>query len=193
MQRRVNSSPSELPRYVDKVRAFCRRASFDTMQSHISRSYAGARDAAGKPSCHAERDRGSYADQSLHTTKLYDCTDDEITLDEVGADHDLRRGSQVDSRLPGRQAKNGAGHLRPQAIGVVQPPLAGSLYSASLTCSPQAAPWPCSPTSDSARCENRRSGEAPCQCIVSGGMLTVSPGFSTWGFSPLAAGHPMRS
>ncbi len=28
MRRRVNSSPNELPRYVDKVRAFCCRASF---------------------------------------------------------------------------------------------------------------------------------------------------------------------
>src|SRR5277367_5752763 len=67
---------------------------------------------------------------------------------------------------------------------LIQPALAGSLYSASLTCLPQAVPWPCSPASDSARCENRRSGEAPCQCMVSGGMLTVSPGFSTCGFSP---------
>jgi hypothetical protein len=68
---------------------------------------------------------------------------------------------------------------------VFQPPQAGWLYSESLTCAPQAVPWPCSPASDSARCENRRSGEAPCQCIVSGGILTVSPGFSTCGFSPL--------
>src|ERR1700731_4706767 len=77
---------------------------------------------------------------------------------------------------------------RPQGrrgrLPLPQPPVAGALYSASLTCSPQAVPWPCSPASDSARCANSRSGAAPCQCIVSGGMLTVSPGFSTCGFSP---------
>src|SRR6202011_1529540 len=62
--------------------------------------------------------------------------------------------------------------------------VASVVYSASLTCAPQAVPWPCSPASDSARCANRRSGAAPCQWIVSGGILTVSPGFSTCGFSP---------
>ena len=55
-------------------------------------------------------------------------------------------------------------------------PLIGLLYSASLTCSPQAVPSPFSPASDKARCAKRRSGEAPCQCIVLGGMLTMSPG-----------------
>ena len=40
----------------------------------------------------------------------------------------------------------------------------------------QAVPWPCSPFSDIARCANRRSGAAPCQCIVLGGIITVSPG-----------------
>src|SRR5271165_6444484 len=84
----------------------------------------------------------------------------------------------------------GISNLGPQPFGVVQPPLAASLYSASPTCPPQAAPWPCSPASDSARCENRRSGAAPCQCIVSGGILTVSPGFSTCGFSPLKQMRP---
>src|SRR5207244_6600887 len=69
-------------------------------------------------------------------------------------------------------------------------PVAGVLYSASLTCSPQAVPCPCSPASDSARFENRRSGAAPCQCIVSGGILTVSPGFSTCGFSPVNQMRP---
>jgi hypothetical protein len=73
---------------------------------------------------------------------------------------------------------------------VSAPPLAASLYSASLTCVPQAVPWPYSPASDSAKCEKRRSGEAPCQCIVSGGILTVSPGFSTCGFSPLKQMRP---
>jgi hypothetical protein len=29
-----------------------------------------------------------------------------------------------------------------QALGVVQPPLATSMYSESLTCVPQAVPWP---------------------------------------------------
>ena len=77
--------------------------------------------------------------------------------------------------------------------GAIQPPVAASLYSASLTCVPQAAPCPCSPASDSARCENRRSGAAPCQCIVSGGILTVSPGFSTCGFSPLKQMRPTRT
>jgi hypothetical protein len=32
--------------------------------------------------------------------------------------------------------------------------------------------------------------EAPCQCIVSGGILTVSSGFSTCGFSPLKQMRP---
>jgi len=62
--------------------------------------------------------------------------------------------------------------------------------AASLTWAPQAAPWPCAPASDNARCANSRSGEAPCQCIVSGGILTVSPGFSTCGFSPLKQMRP---
>src|SRR5580704_12943495 len=97
-------------------------------------------------------------------------------------DLDLRQGSKANSELSGRQAKTGA-----RTTEDAQPPLAASLYSASLTCVPQAVPCPCSPASDSARCENRRSGEAPCQCIVSGGMLTVSPGFSTCGFSPFEA------
>jgi hypothetical protein len=35
------------------------------------------------------------------------------------------------------------------------------------------------------------SGEAPCQCIVSGGMLTTSPGFSTCGFSPWKQMRPI--
>ena len=50
------------------------------------------------------------------------------------------------------------------------------LYSASLTCSAQSVPCPCSPFSDIARWENSRSGAAPCQCIVLGGIITVSPG-----------------
>jgi len=33
-------------------------------------------------------------------------------------------------------------------------------------------------------------GAAPCQCIVSGGILTVSPGLSTCGFSPLKQMRP---
>src|SRR6059058_3007816 len=65
-----------------------------------------------------------------------------------------------------------------------QPTVAGALYSASLTCLPQDVPSPFSPASDNARCANSRSGEAPCQCIVLGGMLTVSPGLSACGFSP---------
>ena len=81
-------------------------------------------------------------------------------------------------------------HAEAKPVSALQPPVAGSLYSVSLTCVPQAVPCPCSPASDSARCANRRSGEAPCQCIVSGGMLTVSPGFSTCGFSPLKQMRP---
>jgi hypothetical protein len=40
---------------------------------------------------------------------------------------------------PLRHLQNARSH-RKQALGMVQPPLAGSLYSASLTCAPQAAP-----------------------------------------------------
>ena len=53
----------------------------------------------------------------------------------------------------------------------------------------RSAGGPCGPTG-AARCENRRSGAAPCQCIVSGGILTISPGFSTCGFSPLKQMRP---
>src|SRR6266446_1194652 len=112
------------------------------------------------------------------------------SIDAAG-NHDLGRGSKATSRFYGRQRNNrNPAPTEAQLFCVVQPPVAASLYSASLTCAPQAAPWPCSPASDSARCANRRSGEAPCQCIVSGGILTVSPGFSTCGFSPLKQIRP---
>src|SRR5205807_4653606 len=52
-------------------------------------------------------------------------------------------------------------------------PLTGLVYSLSLTCSPHCVPSPFSPASDSARCAKSRSGAAPFQCILLGGMLSM--------------------
>src|ERR1700732_3866339 len=122
------------------------------------------------------------ADRRLRRQPTLRHTGEEVTLGDVERIticDEARR--TIPGFLEGRQEPE-PGATEDQAFGVVQPPLAASLHSASLTCAPQVAPWPCSPASDNARWANRRSGEAPCQCIVSGGILTVWAGFSTWCF-----------
>ena len=100
---------------------------------------------------------------------------DVLRLDEAGSPRSRRPARSVDRCAPPPSSSD-------QATGAV--------YSASLTCSPQSVPAPVSLFSDIARCANSRSGAAPCQCSTPGGIITVSPGFSACGFSPLKQMRP---
>ena len=55
---------------------------------------------------------------------------------------------------------------------------ASAAYSSSATGSSHSFDAPSAGTA-MATCENQLSDAAPCQCFVSGGMLTASPGLSS--------------